>query len=307
MDTILIVGVESVVGANIAATQQSSATVVGVTDNSDIQIDGCRIIRGTGSIQQHLQAVRPDRIIFCGSSARSSWDGDKSSQHAIDDSLAIDWATAASESGIAFTMISSDAVFTGPWMSHAEDDTHFCETPQAERLRQIESEVVSVHADALIVRCNVFGWSPNADAPGFSESMLTALESGDRSENGFLCHAAPILASDFARILVQAHATGTTGLLHIGAAERINPYQFAERLADLAGLEPPQFPSSTTLKRKVAGFGCGETTLSSKRACALLGDCMPLVDEGIGRFLEQAESGFLASLRQGVGEMSRVA
>ena len=307
MDTILIVGIESVAGANIAATQPRSARVVGVTDHSNIQIEGCRIVRGTGSIQQHLQAVSPDRVIFCGASARSSWDADESTQHAIDDLLAIDWATAASESGIAFTMISSDAVFTGPWMSHAEDDAHFCETPQTERLRQIESEVMSVHADALIVRCNVFGWSPSTDTPGFSETMLTALESGDRGEIGFLCHAAPILATDFAGMLLQAHAAGATGLLHMGAAERINPFQFAERLADLAGLEPPQFPSPTTLKRKVAGFGCGETTLNSKRACTLLGDAMPLVDEGIVRFLEQAESGHLATLRHEVGELSRVA
>lgn len=307
MDTILIVGIESVAGANIAGKLQSSASVVGISARPGIQIEGCRIIHGPGSVPQQLHGINPDQVIFCGASARSTWDSKASSQKSIDDSLAIDWATAASEAGIGFTMISSDAVFTGPWMSHAEGDSHFCETPQAERLRQIELEVLSAHVDALIVRCNAFGWSPDERSPGFAESMLSELETGARHEIDFLCHAAPILATDIADMLTTAHATGVTGVLHLGAGERINPFQFAERLADLAGLEPPEFPTATTLTSSVPGFGQGETTLNSRRACELLGVHLPQIDDGIGHFLEQAESGFLAMLRCEAGELSRVA
>lgn len=307
MDTILVIGIEGVAGANIAATLQDSASIVGISAVPGIQIDGCRIHQGGGTIEQLINAIGPDRIIFCGASASSTWDAAETRRIGFDDSLAIDWATAATAAGIEFTMISSDAVFTGPWMSHAEEDTHFCETPQAERLRQIESEVLCIHSRALVVRCNMFGWSPNADAPGFAEAMLSDLESGDRSSIPFLCHSGPILATELSIMLSQAHAAGLSGFLHLGSAERINPFQFAERLAESAGLQPPQFPGATTLDTPVDGYGRGETMLNCRRASALLGIRMPLISDSIDAFLAQAENGFQAMLRSDIGELSRVA
>lgn len=307
MDTILIIGIESVAGANIAATLQGATSIVGISAVPGIQIDGCRILQSGGSIEQQINAAGPDRIIFCGASARSTWDLAETRRAGFDDSLAVDWATAANAAGIEFTMISSDAVFTGPWMSHAEDDTHFCETPQAERLRQIESEVVRSHSRALVVRCNVFGWSPTASALGFAEAMLANLETGGRTDIQFLCHSGPILATELATMVCKAHATGLSGFLHLGSAERVNPFQFAERLAEAAGLQPPQFPGETTLENPVTGFGRGETMLNCRRASALLGIRMPLLSDGINGFLAQTESGFRTILRSDVGELSRVA
>lgn len=306
MDTVLIIGIESVAGANIAATLQGTSRVVGISAAADVQIDGCRIVQGRSSVAQHLNAISPDRIIFCGASARSSWDFSGSGS-SFDDSLAVDWATAANSAGIEFTMISTDAIFTGPWMSHSEDDSHHCDTPQAERLRQIESEVLSAHDGALIVRCNVFGWAPCDATAGFAETILTDLETSGRTEFNFLCHAAPILATDMADLLNDAHAADLSGVLHLGAAERTNPFQFAERLAEQAGLEPPSFPPGTTLENPVSGFGRGETTLCCSHASETLDARMPLIGDGVDRFLDQADSGFRAMLRSDVAELSRVA
>ena len=307
MDTILVVGIESVAGANIAATLQDSSSIVGISAVPGIQVDGCRIHQGGGTIEQQINAIGPDRIIFCGNSSRSTWDNSDTRRAGFDDSLAVDWANAAGAARIEFTMISSDAIFTGPWMSHAEDDAHFCETPQAERLRQIESEVLCSHSRALVVRCNTFGWSPNTEAPGFAESMLSDLETGGRTSIPFLCHSGPILATELALMLSQAHVAGLSGFLHLGSAERINPFQFAERLAESAGTQPPQFPNGTTLHTPVEGFGSGETMLNCRRASTLLGVRLPLISDSIDAFLAQADNGFRAMLRSDVGELSRVA
>jgi len=298
MNSVLIAGVESVAGGNLAAVLQKSFQVCGVTPRSGIQIENCRIITSLAAdlagIQQLIRAERPDWIVFCGAAARSCWDGAESLGECFDDVSAPIWATAADQADIAFTMISSDAVFTGPWMSHGETDTdHFCETPQSARLRQIESSVLGACPDALIVRTNTFGWSPDASTPGFAESMIK-----DADPAGcFVRHAAPILATDLACLLLKARQAGLAGSLHLASAERINAFNFAERLCERAGCNVPEMPDQLTLTRPVRGFGSGETTLNCDLAREELGVRMPLIEDGLGQFLKQQDDGFLTLLR----------
>ncbi len=311
MDNVLIIGVEGAVGAGLASVLQQSHQVVGLTNRTGINISGCRTIDVTShspaNVQQHIQSERPDWIIFCGAASRSSWDCDAVHNAAINDSHAIEWARAAANSDIEFCMISSDAVFTGPWMLHKEDDEHFCETPQAERLRQIETAVLDANDDALIVRTNAFGWSPAAERPEFAESMIESLDGGLPIEIDFLRYSSPILVTDLGMMLLKAHAEELRGVLHISSSERINPFQFAERLADLANLNRPEFPEQTILESPIIGFGKGETTLDCSLAAELLGVRMPLIDDGIGQFIRQAEDGLLDNLRSNRAQVSRAA
>ena len=298
MNSVLIAGVESVAGGNLAAVLQKSFSVCGVTPRSGIRIENCRIITSSVSdlagIQQLSRAERPEWIVFCGASSRSCWDRPQTSSGCFEDASAAAWATAADQADIAFTMISSDAVFTGPWMSHSElDDEHFCDTPQSAHLRQVEASVLGACPDALIVRTNTFGWSPDAAAPGFAELFLHDFD----SPCCFLRHAAPILATDLAALVLKARQSGLAGFLHLGSSERINPFQFAERLADLAGTELPEMPEQITLSEPTRGYGSGETTLNCDLARDELAVRMPLIEDGLGQFLRQREDGFLSALR----------
>jgi dTDP-4-dehydrorhamnose reductase len=311
MDSVLIIGVEGAVGAGLALTLQQSHTVVGLANRAGINIAGCRTVHTTShnaaSVQQHIQSERPDWIIFCGAASRSSWDSDAVRNAAISDTHANEWAKAATDSDIEFCMISSDAVFTGPWMLHKEDDEHFCATPQAERLRQIETEVLEQNDDALIVRTNAFGWSPDAESPEFVETILESLDGGLPIEIDFLRYSSPILVTDLGTMLLKAHAEQLRGVLHISSSERINPFQFAERLAELADLNRPEFPEQTILESPITGFGKGETTLDCSLAAELLGIRMPLIDDGIGQFIRQGDDGQLDKLRNDELQVSRAA
>lgn len=311
MTNVLIVGVEGAVGAGLASVLRESHLVTGLTSNPGINIDGCRIVRATGhdaaSIQRHIHSERPDWIIFCGGASRSSWDAPAVHGAVIDDNHAIEWCRATVGTEIEFCMISSDAVFKGPWMLHQEDDEHYCETPQAEQLRQIESAILELSEEALVVRTNAFGWSPDASCPEFVEKLVDSLDGGLPIELDFLRHSSPILTTDLARMLLKAHEEGLRGVLHLAGSERINPYQFAERLAEMADLTPPDFPDQTILEGPVTGFGKGETTLDCRLASELLSVRMPLVDDGIGQFLKQAEDGLLDTLRGRTEHVSRAA
>jgi dTDP-4-dehydrorhamnose reductase len=312
MNKVLIIGIEGAVGAGLASAVQQSHSVSGIANRAGISIAGCRIFHttahGAAGVRQHIQSERPDWIIFCGAASRSSWDTDSVRNSAIPDQHAVEWAAAAAEAGIEFCMISSDAVFTGPWMLHKEDDDeHFCATPQAERLRQIESTVLDVNDDALIIRTNAFGWSPDADSPEFAETLIESLEGCMPIDVDFLRHASPILATDLGMMLLKAHSEELRGVLHIASSERINPFQFAERLAEMAELNRPEFPDQTILEGPVTGFGKGETTLDCSLAAELLGVRMPQIDDGIGQFLRQAEDGLLDELCSDKAQVSHAA
>lgn len=311
MEKVLIIGTECVAGANLAAVFAPSFETTGLTTSSAVQIERCRNSRlqqfDFATAAQIMQTEQPDEVVFCGSAAHSCWDAPETQIGSLDDAYAAAWARAAVQSDAGFTFISSDAVFTGPWMSHNEKDDHFCDTPQAILIRQAEATVREACPEARIVRTNVFGWGTDETRTGFAESILTRAMSGQPIELDGLRHAAPILASDLAAVLLKAWEAGQTGVLHIAGAERINPCQFAVRVASLAGLDIPTFDQQARLSRPVTGFGRGETMLDCRKARRVLGVPMPMIDEGIGRMLEQRENGFLAQLRSEAATATRVA
>ena len=311
MNTVLIIGTEGAVGAGLATVLQQSHSVVGLANRPGIDITGCKTVlatsHDTASVRQHIQSEQPSWIIFCGAASRSSWNTDAVRNSAVNDKHAIEWSKAAADHDIEFCMVSSDAVFSGPWMLHKEDDEHFCATPQAERLRQIETTVLEQNDDALIVRTNAYGWSPDAESPEFAEEIIESLDGGMPIEIDFLRHSSPILVTDLAMILTKAHSEELRGVLHIASSERVNPFQFAERLAEAADLNRPEFPDQTILEGPVTGFGKGETTLDCSLAAELLGVRMPLIDDGIGQFIRQSEDGLLDKLRSNQSRVSRAA
>ena len=67
MNSVLIAGVESVAGGNLAAVLQKSFQVTGVTLRSGIQIENCRILKSQANdlagIQQLIRSERPDWIV----------------------------------------------------------------------------------------------------------------------------------------------------------------------------------------------------------------------------------------------------
>ena len=296
MDTILVVGVESAVGANIAASYTGRYRVIGLTSaRTPMAIDGCEIrycpADDSNTIRNWAAAVRPDWIILCGPASESTWS--RSDLPGLEpNSASRAWAQAASEFNGRLTVISSDAVFTGPWVFHAEDCPSRCPTAPAQAIAAMEREVAENCAHAMIVRTNVFGWSPRAAAPGWIERLLEGLESGSVTSQDCVRHATPILATDLAEILERAYRRGLEGTWHIAGAERINPAQFALRLADEFGLPYPPSPPVSSLLERPQGFGCGETSLQTSKIRRALGIPLPMVSEGLRRLHEQCENGF---------------
>ena len=125
------------------------------------------------------------------------------------------------------TYLSSDAVFTGPWMFHGEDDQNFCDSAAAARILRQEARLRAIHPGALVVRTHVFGWGRGGWLNRFEHFA------GEREPESLDCvpHATPLYAGLLPPVLDEIHAAGVTGILHVAGSERIDQYGLGCRLA----------------------------------------------------------------------------
>jgi len=290
--TLLIVGVETVVGANLAASWSDRARVIGLSAGPEINISGCEM--GTCErasadvVRRWLNQTQATHVVYCGVASRSSWEP---AAKTMEDPAASIWANGAAEAGAHFTLISSDAVFSGPWMFHEENSKSLCASKNADAIRECEEEVSESCPKSLIVRTNAFGWSPVGLNGGWLEALLTSLENNDSADIDPISHATPILATDLAALEDEL-----VGVYHIAGAERISPHQFATQLASAFELSAPQSRTVSELAARPLGFGRGETSLQTRLFRKEYDCSMPLVSEGIARLVEQQAAGFRSRL-----------
>jgi dTDP-4-dehydrorhamnose reductase len=286
---------DTVTGANIAATLADRQRVIGVSHGSRIEVGGCRSVEcAPGEIAALVGSLAGEgavRIIYCGPGADSVWHGEADSgERAL---AAIEpWIDAARRFEIPMTLISSDSVFTSPWMFHAEECGGRCPTEPARIIREIEQRVAASLPGALIVRTHAFGWGHPAGRKGWIEHCVDVLEHGHPHDFDYIRHATPILASELAELLDAAHQNGLEGVYHIAGAERINPVQFASRLAERLGLAAPRPAAKEMLTQCPSGFGRGETSLQTRKIRSALGRAVPMLADGLERLVAERENGY---------------
>jgi dTDP-4-dehydrorhamnose reductase len=303
VEQLLIAGVDSVVGANVAAQLADKYQVLGISNSVPVSIDGCETV-ATGddanAIRQLITSRRPDRIVVCQAAGDSAWNrsAGRIASLAVIDSARL-WSRMAGESGVPVTLISSDAVFTGPWMFHSETCHSHCPSPQARTLRDLEESVLELCPEALVVRTHAYGWNPIAESTGWIEGIVAALESERPGIFDCVPHATPILATDLAELLPPSWEAGLSGVYHVAGAERVNPHRFVCALARIFDLAPPRASILAPVEVPSAAFGQGETSLRTHAIHRAIGRPMPMLTEGLQRLFEQKNDGFDRRFRGG--------
>ncbi len=297
VDKLLVAGIDTILGANLAAWLANRFHVVGLSWSDSLSIVGCETATcdpDSPEAARHWVAMqRPNWIVYCGTPAESVWNLPAPSLPKPESVyVAGTWAKAAQEFGSELSFISSDAIFTGPWMFHRENGTCFCDSTPSRILRLLEQEVCQVNPNTLLLRTNVFGWSPKQDAPCLVETVLNALREDQPLALDCMRHATPILATDFADVLERAYQQKLRGVHHLAGSERINPFRFACLLADQFGLAMSNLSAIETPFENRREYGAGESSLQTRRIRKALDMPLPLIREGLGRLYEQHMSGY---------------
>jgi dTDP-4-dehydrorhamnose reductase len=297
VDKLLIVGIDTLVGGNLALALADRCEVVGFAARSQFEIAGCRtlpvsLISGP-QVSDAIGSEQPAWIVYCGPTARSSWDwtDGHSSSNEPKQIAVVD--RAAQQCGSHLTFISTDAVFHGPRLFHREAFPKATDQPAA--IAAIEAEKAITSETALIVRTHAFGWSGTGES--HAERLWAALTDERAVAPSGARYATPILVSDLAELLWRAYRKRLNGVWHAGGAERASMWQFATLMAAECGT------SVKVLQLASSGHGqdlamqgqarCGqETSLDSRKLQRAVELPLPLLREGIAQFVEQAHNGY---------------
>ncbi|MBL9123569.1 MAG: sugar nucleotide-binding protein [Planctomycetaceae bacterium] len=296
MDKLFIVGIDTMLGANLAVSCREQFEVHGATCAAGHAPAGFSVTAvGDASAARTkalLAEVRPNWVILAGQLARSSWEDSAAAilwQQEV--ALASAFGAAAREAGVATCLLSTDAVFAGPRLFHEENARATAATAAAVAAR--ESEIALVASCALVVRTHAYGWRPNGG--GLIDTLWDQLPALDRPAGEGRHYATPILASDLAPLLMRAYERKLRGLYHITGAERTNRIRFANELASAAGYDA--LDRSPLLQSEVQSTVAVETSLNTRRARRDLELPMPLLREGLERLVAQRVNGYLDRLQ----------
>lgn len=294
MKHVLIVGVDSIVGGNLAISLADHHHVTGLSQTTSVQIANTNTRVGDpqtfDDIRRELSLTNPDLVVVCGPAAQSVWsmtDPEHLDRTAL--KATAHWASAVAETQARLIVVSSDAVFHGPWMFHEEACAGVCQSQTAAAIREMEYQVLQSCPAALVVRTNAFGWSPQP-ANAWMETLVEQIAQGKPLRVPAANYATPIAAGHLAELLIQAWDRKLEGLYHVGGSERVNFVHFAHRLAQEFQLPRPQFVSTAQPELRHQ-FGQGETSLNSGRFRRAAGTALPMLGESLTHLREQSENG----------------
>ena len=141
--------------------------------------------------------------------------------------------------------ISTDYVFDGGKGDYGEDDpTNPVNVYGSSKLR---GELYALERDALVLRISSpFGVNLGGGKESFFEYVLRALAAGGRVKALVDQITTPTFVEDVPEAIDALVQKGSTGTFHLAVKEAISRYEFAIRIAELAGFEPDRVDKITS-------------------------------------------------------------
>jgi dTDP-4-dehydrorhamnose reductase len=297
---LLITNTDTLAGGNLAVSLRERMNIVGLYQRRPVQYDGCKSLLcdldDPTAITEIVREESPDWIIHCGPLAASSWELRDCASGVRRNEVAMAGAImrAAAPVRAAVTVITTDAVLTGPRIFHSEGTP--ARATGAVAITGRRTERAMLDGGALVVRTHLYGWNTAGEASGWSARAFDAIRHGDIWPETVAPYATPILASDLAWLLYRAYALNLRGLWHIAGAERTNARRFVTTLQKLLGVQPRT--AHAVGDSSTPSIAATETSLDTRRARQALGRSMPMLGDGLLRFLEQADNGHRDALQQ---------
>ncbi len=181
--------------------------------------------------------------------------------------------------------ISSDLVFDGARAPYTETDAPHPINYYGRTKLASENVLRTSGIDHTIFRtCLIYGAAERAKA-NYALSVITSLEDGQPVYAATDLLAAPTLVDDLALAIVRATERKRLGLYHAGGPEMITRFEFANRIAEVFGLNAGLILPTTIAQLRSSGIWRAErpsrTGLVSLKAHTDLGLRFSNVDDGL--------------------------
>ena len=233
---IFITGGSGLLGLNIILENILHSKILATVNKRDIkilEIDTLKLnFKNRGSLEKKIQEFNPGLIInaagitdvdFCESNEDAAYD--------INANFAGEIADIANNLGIKFLHISTDHLFDGLSAYISEDSATTPLNIYGSSKALGEEKVLRHNKDALVIRCNFFGWGPSYK-PSFSDFIynnLTNNKSINLYEDIFYtpCSTSSLIDASFELVRMDAK-----GIFNIVGSDRLSKLNFGIKLAN---------------------------------------------------------------------------
>ncbi len=298
-ETVLITGCHGFVGQHVVRlfVEESTCEIVLTAREpnslfADIskepRIRGYRSMDVTqrASVKEIIAAEKPDVIVNCAAFVKvdeaetqreAAWHTNVSAVEHL--------AEMARKVDARMVHISSDLVFDGIRAPYTETDTPHPINYYGRTKLASENVLRTAGIDHTIFRtCVVYGAAERAKA-NYALSVLSAIENGQPVYAATDLLSAPTLVDDVALAIVRATERKRLGLYHVGGPEMITRFEFANRVAEVFGLNAGLILPTTIAELKSSGRWRAErpsrTGLVSLKTQTDLGLRLSNVDDGL--------------------------
>jgi len=285
---ILVTGASGLVGSSVVReAARRGEEVVGLYHSHDSVPQPARAIRcdiGDGDATDALlHELQPTAVVHCAAITNVDWCEEHAEETTrVNVTASEHLARIASETGAAFVYISTDSVFDGNGSWYAETDATGPVNVYARSKLAGEVAVAGAHADALVVRTDLYGRSPSGTG-SLVEWVYRKLAAGEQVPGFDDVIFNPLLTDDISDAVLDAIQAGLTGTYHLASPETCSKFAFAQAVAEVFGFAPslvrPVSVATVTFKAPRPL----NTTLDGSKLEAALGRKMPSLLDGLRR------------------------
>jgi dTDP-4-dehydrorhamnose reductase len=302
MARLIVTGASGLLGANVVLEASGEHDVVAIYNHHKVdfanvvskQVD----LTSDDRVQRMIEDLCPDAVIHCAAGTGiDDLEGDPTLAMRLNCDMAGSLARAASAHDVRFIHLSTDAVFDGRKGHYSENDRPSPINEYGRSKLAGESAVQRENLQALIVRTNIFGWSPGWKST-LAEWFVKSLEAGADVPGFIDVHFSPILVNDLARILLKLIDHDMQGIVHIPSADCVSKHAFGVLIANALNLNPDRVFESTSDDAQFTAPRPKNTCLLGERVQDHLGIELPSVQEGVRQLFELRASGYVDQLRK---------
>lgn len=298
---VLITGVSGLLGSNLALAYRESWEIHGLHNSFPLVMDGVvghqADLRFAAAIAAIIDKVHPEIVIHCAALA----DVDYCEEHPV---LAEEINVCGTRNLVIalkketqFVYISTDSVYDGVKGNFSEDDPIGPLNCYARSKRQGELEALK-HLGTMVVRTNIFGWSPQVKRLSLAEWALVKLGAKEKIRGFTDVYFSSIYTMDLAVLLREAIEKRLSGVYNIASSSAVSKCAFLCEVARMFDLDPeliePVSVDSSNLKaRRAKALSLDVSKLQS----ALKGHKVPSCFESLQAFHRDFMEGVPALVR----------
>ena len=303
MSQLVITGASGLLGANLVLETERSFDVTAVVHKHPLKFATAQVIQAdlgeASTVRELFGEIRPDWIIHCAAdTAIDALEADPARANRLNIRMSREVAKGAASINARLLYVSTDSVFDGRNGPYRETDEPNPLNVYARSKLDGERAVAEENPGALIVRTNLFGWSPIRKT-SLAEWFYTKLNAGQPCSGFSDIYFSPVYAPDLARIFMQMLDSRLEGLYHVPGDECLSKYEFGCRLAVTFRFNSELISDANSDQMQLTAKRPKRTCLDGSKINKVLGKKLPALEEGLTRFRVDQESGLFEGVHLG--------